>query len=287
MRHHPSTGRSDSTSIKEALISCCLGFTFYKNPPALDSRYCVFDLNAGLPINDLGGERFCRGTTRIVADKLTEQGIPAALWWVDKDKNVAARLQSEMRKLLSRSRGLHIGEVFRGNNVKFVPSIPSLIASIDQPIEETRGLLISDDNGIKVPLAHIRTALRKAPYIDVAIHVSGTNQVWSYWDDHPDATEFSEAAAIAGRSQAIRSFKDIFMHISRNHWLISEPFRNGNGSGRDHHVLYGSNFYLAPIDANHGRWKNRNGWRPMVSMHERLSNQGRELLRRIERKEGK
>src|SRR5437870_1044450 len=88
-------GSSEATLQKEALISVCLGHALsLLRPRKRRDRYCVFDLNAGRPFNRVG-EKQCRGTTRIVMDKLQKQDIRSAIWWCDENRDVVTHLQHE------------------------------------------------------------------------------------------------------------------------------------------------------------------------------------------------
>lgn len=260
-------GRSEATGPKEALISACVGWGLKHMRPG-DGRYCVFDLNAGEPTNHIGGRRY-RGTTQTIYDKLESKSQRSVVWWVDKDKTVIPVLQSRAscNGHLFGGEPLILVHVVRADNAVFSPTIPDRISEIGAKASNTRGVIIADPNGLDVPLQGIRTALDRAPYLDVIIHIGSFKQVWSYWD-RSTSDDFRETG------EKVASFAQIFDTLRRASWLVSEPFRPPSGQGRDHVVLYGSNLRYVPALEKWG----------LPAMRRIDSPDGKSLLQRIERR---
>jgi hypothetical protein len=264
-----SQGQSNATVLKEVAFQTCIKFILARLTRRNVRDYLVFDLNAGSGENRRNGAN-CLGTGPLCLRALKEYQRHGRIHLCDKNKRALdaahKRFFDPQGKLFEPSEYVAPGiavELHHSDNRQFLRSIPTIIRRAGYDLSRTYGVIISDDNGMHVPVAEIAACVSEARNIDVAIHLSGIKQYAAYVRKHPN-DRWSRS-----RPDTILRLDDIFQRIHRPHWLISEPFRNSRGTGRDHFVLFGSSVDLPPVIGMEGR----------VDMYTRDSAEGRALIR--------
>ena len=248
MSRRPVVGLCWATPQKEATFATCICDWAFRAQLA-DSRVFVFDINAGRPYNQAEGKKIS-GTGPLARKALREYGVHSVHILVDRDAENIVALREEFResKVLPGffpTACRHETRIFRGNNEKFVPTIPRLISSWGVDPARATGLVIADTNGLKIPIAALSTVFEQTPGMDALIHI--TYRTWPYWKAHEGDPSFPRFQP-TGDGTTIESIDDVF-RLGRKHWLVTEPY----GPGRRHLLLYGSNNRLRPLTDCPGR----------------------------------
>lgn len=211
------------------------------------AHYYVFDLNCGCGENRTNGAN-CKGSPLLMSQALKDNQVPGKLFLCDKSpkalKNIGRVLEGD-QLMLFREKSWVSHYPIQEDNAVFAGRIPDIVRADGRTPSKVLGIIISDPNGLHVPVREIGRSVQECPLLDVMIHICGALRVWSYWKNHPSG-KFSPT------DRTVRSFSEIFSIITKKNWLLSVPFR-GNG-GPDHHVLYGTNSpYVREIIDKPGR----------------------------------
>ena len=261
-------GHSGATPPKEALLSMLCGWVLQRFV-CRDDPYVVLDLNAGNPTYDIDG-RIYRGTTMIMLDKLVKIEQRAEVFWCDRSRLVTGRLlealnnRNQQQSLFQHESPQRV-HVVRSENEVFLDGIESVFFQLQLNVRHIRGLVISDSNGIAVPLAGLGRLMKRAHFMDVFIHLCGYKRVWGYWDKYPGTKFMRETGNRVG------SLVEIFSTIPKATWLMTDAIRR---RGDDHLLLYGTNLRLMPPIRD--RYN-------LPSMFNINSSEGRHILQRNER----
>jgi hypothetical protein len=162
-------------------------------------QYFNFDLNAGSGFNDKFG---CVGSPITFLNEAKSVSCSSYFSaFVDRDRQqVAALLNRPEVKTNPRC------EVFHGDNCEFPSMVPDLICHYGDRPKFAVGSVLSDPNGVEVPLEAIGQLAKICPKLDCIFHWNSTATKRGY--KHIPQTRLDAVPRI----------------IKKSHWLIRQPF---------------------------------------------------------------
>lgn len=195
-------GQGDSTEFKERGLSAAfwVNLTIFQRGfgQAGRFRYFHFDLNAGGGFNEQAG---CIGSPLAFLQATRSANCERFFaGFVDIDK-------AKVRSLLARPE-LQRPDcfMFHGDNRGFIGQIPDLIRAYGENPRQAIGTVLSDPNGIEVPLEELAWLSGECPKLDLVIN----------WN----STSVKRTMGVFGRGTRLT---DALPVLRKKHWLIRMP----------------------------------------------------------------